>query len=68
LAAVVLNGDFRNLDQLGQFEVWMARVAVVPRKECELLDPDKGAYVNVLTLATNETECRFKVAAAMIRY
>ena len=46
----------------------MARVAVVPREGCDLLDADKGAYVNVLTLAANETECRVKIAAAMNHY
>lgn len=46
----------------------MARVAVVPRAGCDLLGADKGAYVNVLTLATNEGECRFKVTAAMNHY
>ncbi len=46
----------------------MARIVVVPREECKLLEPDKGAYVNVLTLADGETECRAKVANAMSRY
>ena len=46
----------------------MVRIIVVPREECELLEDDKGAYVNVLTLATNETECRTKVGAAMNDY
>ena len=46
----------------------MARIVVAPREECELLEDDKGAYVNVLTLATNETECRTKVGAAMHDY
>ncbi len=45
----------------------MARIVVVPREGCELLDTDKGAYV-VLTLATGETECRAKVATAMNHY
>jgi len=46
----------------------MARIVVVPREECELLEADKGAYVNVLTLAAGETECRTKVATAMNHY
>jgi hypothetical protein len=46
----------------------MARIVVVPREECELLEDDKGAYVNVLTLATSDTECRTKVGAAMNDY
>ncbi|MGO9084479.1 MAG: hypothetical protein ACLQBK_04570 [Candidatus Sulfotelmatobacter sp.] len=46
----------------------MTRIVVAPSEECDLLEGDKGAYVNVLTLATNETECRTKVAAAMDHY
>ena len=46
----------------------MARVVVAPQEECELLEADKGAYVNVLTLAVGETECRAKVATAMRSY
>lgn len=46
----------------------MARIVVAPREGCELLEDDNGAYVNVLTLATNETECRAKVGAAMNDY
>jgi hypothetical protein len=46
----------------------MAPIVVVPREECVLLEDDKGAYVNVLTLATNKTECRTKIAAAMRHY
>ncbi len=53
------------MDQLEKPEVWMARVIVVPREGCDLLDPDKGAYVNVLTLAANGSECRVKIATAM---
>jgi len=48
--------------------VWMARIIVVPREGCGLLGADKGAYVNVLTLATNEVECRTKITAAMNHY
>ena len=46
----------------------MARIVVVPREECELLEDGKGAYVNVLTLAMSNTECRNKVRAAMNDY
>ena len=46
----------------------MARIIVVPREGCGLLDADKGAHVNVLTLATNEMECRTKITAAMNHY
>jgi hypothetical protein len=46
----------------------MARIVVAPREECELLEDNKGAYVNVLTLATSEVDCRSKVAAAMNDY
>ena len=56
------------MDELGKPEVWMARIAVAPREGCDLLDADKGAYVNVLTLAVNEAECRIKIAAAMNDY
>ena len=52
----------------GKLDVWMARTVVVPREECKLLQADKGAYVNVLTLAAGETECRAKVASAMNDY
>jgi hypothetical protein len=57
-----------NLTQLGKLEVWMARIVVAPGEQCDLLQADKGAYVNVLTLATNGTECRTKVVAAMSYY
>jgi hypothetical protein len=46
----------------------MARIVVAPREACELLENDKGAYVNVLTLATNKMECRTKVGATMNDY
>jgi hypothetical protein len=46
----------------------MARLVVVPREDCTLLEDDKGAYVNVLTLAADETEWRGKVATAMNHY
>jgi hypothetical protein len=51
-----------------KLDVWMTRIVVAPAEECDLLQADQGAYVNVLTLATNETECRTKVAAAMNQY
>lgn len=46
----------------------MARIVVVPREQCVLLELDKGAYVNVLTLAATEMECRMKITAAMDHY
>jgi len=46
----------------------MARIVVAPRDECKLLEDDKAAYINVVTLATKETECRTKVEAAMNDY
>ena len=46
----------------------MARIVVAPRDECKFLEDDKAAYINVVTLATNETECRTKVEAAMNDY
>jgi hypothetical protein len=46
----------------------MARLVLAPRQGCELLEADQGAYANVLTLSTNEAECRTKVANAMNHY
>lgn len=46
----------------------MTRIVVAPAAECDLLEAGEGAYVNVLTLATGETECRTKVATAMSHY
>jgi len=46
----------------------MARIVVVPREGCDLLEADKGAYVNGLTLAASQAECQTKVIAAMNHY
>jgi len=48
--------------------VWIGVVGVVPRDGCELLSPDKGAYVNFLTLATSDSEYRAKVMGTLSDY
>jgi hypothetical protein len=40
----------------------------LPQEGCELLSADKGAFVNFLTLATDEAEYRSKVGAALAHY
>src|SRR6476659_10260088 len=49
-------------------QVWIGVAGVVPRSGCELLSPDKGAYVNFLTLANSEAEYRAKVTGALLHY
>lgn len=51
-----------------QAEVWIGVVGVVPREGCELLSAEKGAFVNFLTLASNESEYRAKVSGALTDY
>ncbi len=41
--------------------VWIALAGVIPKEGCDLISPDQGAYVNLLTLASNEAEYRSKV-------
>ena len=48
--------------------VWIGVVGIVPRKGCELLSPDEGAYVNFLTLAHSDSEYRSKVIGALSYY
>lgn len=48
--------------------VWIGIVGIVPREGCELLSPDKGAYVNFLTLASSDSEYRAKVMGALAYY
>jgi len=48
--------------------VWIGVVGIVPLDGCELLSPDKGAYVNFLTLATSDSEYRAKVIGALSYY
>ena len=48
--------------------VWIGVVGVVPREGCELLAPQRGAFVNFLTLANNEAEYRDKVAGTLSDY
>jgi hypothetical protein len=49
-------------------EVWIGVVGVVPREGCELLSAEKGAFVNFLTFASNESEYRAKVSRVLIDY
>jgi hypothetical protein len=49
-------------------QVWIGVAGVVPRSGCELLSPDKEAYVNFLTLANSEAEYRAKVTGALWHY
>jgi len=48
--------------------VWIAVAGVVPRDGCELLSPEEGAYVNFLTLARDEAECKSKLASVLNYY
>jgi hypothetical protein len=51
-----------------QTRVWIGVGCVVPREWCELLSPQEGAYVNLLTLANNEAEYRAKISDAAAHY
>jgi hypothetical protein len=55
-------------DATDQGVVWIGVVGVIPRNGCELLPPQKGAFVNFLTLANNEAEYRAKVSGALSDY
>ena len=48
--------------------VWIGVVGVVPKEGCELLSPQKGAFINFLTLAFSESEYRAKVSGALSSY
>ena len=48
--------------------VWIGVVGVAPQEGCELLAPHKGAFINFLTLARNESEYRAKVSVALSSY
>jgi hypothetical protein len=48
--------------------VWIGVVGVVPQEGCELLSPQKGAFINFLTLARSESEYRAKVLGALSSY
>ena len=41
---------------------------MVPREGCDLLSAQEGAFVNFLTLASNESEYRAKVPGALSDY
>lgn len=56
------------VSQSRRLEVWAGLIGVVPREGCTLLTGNDGAYVHVLTFATNEAEYRTKVGAAMNHY
>lgn len=55
-------------DAIPQKRVWIAVAGVVPHDGCELLDLDKGAYVNFLTLAADEAEYRSKLEFTLRDY
>jgi hypothetical protein len=77
------NGTYRQLTSAGalrlslycfwmgsgdKLHVWIGLVGVIPRQGCQLLPPNEGAFVNFLTLATNESEYRAKVTGALFHY
>ena len=45
--------------------VWIGVVGIAPRDGCELLAPNEGAFINFLTLASSDSECRAKVRVAL---
>lgn len=49
-------------------EPWIGLVEIVPNEGCELLKPGRGAYLNVLTLASSALEFAKKVEDAMTIY
>ena len=56
------------MEELAEVKVWIGVVGVIPREGCELLSPDKGAFVNFLTLASSDSEYRAKVTGALSHY
>jgi hypothetical protein len=56
------------MDSTDQPQVWIGVVGVIPREGCEILPPNKGAFVNFLTLAANESEYRAKVTGVLFHY
>lgn len=48
--------------------VWIGLASVIPDVGCEVLSPDKGAYVHFLTLANTESEYRAKVFGTLSHY
>ncbi len=55
-------------DLVADREIWIGLVTIVPMPDCELLTHDKGAFVNILTYASDEEEYRVKVKHAMAYY
>jgi hypothetical protein len=55
-------------ESVDQPEVWIGVAGVVPREGCDLLSAQEGAFVNFLTLASNESEYRAKVSGALSDY
>jgi hypothetical protein len=51
-----------------ELQVWIGLVGVIPREGCRLLPSNEGAFVNFLTLASNESEYRAKVTGALFHY
>ena len=49
-------------------EVWIGLVRVRPRPKSDILEFDKGAYVNVLAFASNETDYLAQVKKALKQY
>jgi hypothetical protein len=53
---------------MSDVEPWIGLVEIVPDEDCELLRPGRGAYLNVLTLASSALEFATKVEQAMAVY
>lgn len=49
-------------------EPWIGLVEIIPDKDCVLLKPSEGAFVNVLTLASSREEFAAKVEDCMNDY
>jgi hypothetical protein len=49
-------------------QVWIGLARVVPLEWCEMLSPDEGAFVNFLTLASSESEYRYKLTGTLAHY
>jgi hypothetical protein len=51
-----------------ELQVWIGLVGVIPREGCSLLPSNEGAFVNFLTLASNESEYCAKVTGVLLHY
>jgi hypothetical protein len=49
-------------------EPWIGLVGIIPNGDSSLLQPGKGAFVNVVTLATSNEEFAEKVEQCMSSY